>query len=95
MERADYLYLESLFSERDVKHKLLGMKSKEFIAAYKQSTYLDRVNYLRGVALVNSQAIEEGRKILNELLSGKDVPEYLKGLVRSELSTLELRSKTL
>ena len=95
VERADYLYLESLFSERDVKHKLLGMKSKEFISAYKQSTYLDRVNYLRGVALVNSQAIEEGRKILNELLSGKDVPEYLKGLVRSELSTLELRSKTL
>jgi hypothetical protein len=95
VERADYLYLESLFSENSTNYKLLSMKTGEFVGEYKKSNYISRVEYLRGVSLVNTNQQIEGKKVLNELLSREGIPGYLKSLVRSELSTLELKNKTL
>lgn len=95
IERAEYLYLESLYSEQKVNFKLLERKASEFTAIYKKSDYQARVQYLNGVAKVNNNNIDDGKKILKSLIDNKDVPEYLKSLARSELSTLELKNRTL
>ncbi|MFT6632314.1 MAG: hypothetical protein ACJAS4_002277 [Bacteriovoracaceae bacterium] len=93
--RADYLYIESLYSEQKVNYKLLGQKSKEFMAGNENSEYILRVKYLGGVALINIDETDNGRKLLEELLNNKETPDYLKGLARSELTTLTLKNKTL
>jgi hypothetical protein len=95
VERADYLYLESLFSETETNYKLLSRKAGEFVNENKKSNYISRIEYLKGVALVNTNQQEEGKKVLNNLLSREGIPAYLKSLVRSELSTLEFKNKTL
>lgn len=95
IERADYLYLESLFSDSKTNFQLLSRKSDEFIKEYKKSSYIARIEYLRGVSLINTNEIENGTKVLRDLLGREGIPAYLKGLVTSELSTLELKNKTL
>lgn len=93
--RADYLYIESLFAESKTDYKLMTMKTNEFLKANKKTEYFDRVTYLNGVALINNNQKEEGKKVLNTLIGKEGVPEYLKGLAKSELSTLVLENKTL
>ena len=95
VQRAEYLYLESLFSDRKVDFKLLQRKSTEFTQEYKESSYKARVTYLHGVSSLNTGNIESGRKILNKLIEEKETPDYLKGLARTELSSLELKNRTL
>jgi hypothetical protein len=93
--RADYLYIESLYSEQTVQYKLLKTKTKEFVEGNLKSEYISRVKYLRSVSLINTGDEINGKKLLRELLNDKNAPDYLKGLARSELSTLELRNRTL
>ena len=93
--RADYLFMESLFSESKVDYKRLDTATSRFLKENKNSPYQDRVNYLRGVSLVNTESTGEGKKILKEIIDSKDAPEYLKGLAKTELSTIELKNKTL
>ncbi len=99
LERFDYLYIESLFgsSEKDGKRlfKLLLTKTKEFLAAYKQTAYKSRVKFLNGISLIQNSQEANGKKILESLVSSEDTPEYLKGLARTELSTLAIKNKTL
>lgn len=93
--RADYLYIESLYSEKNVNYKLLRVKTQEFISGNKSSEYIHRVKYLGGVALINNNETANGRKLLEEILNNEKTPNYLKGLARSELTTLTLKGKTL
>ena len=95
VRRADYLYVESLFSESKIDYKLMARKSSEFLKENKNSEYSDRVSYLNGMALINNNQVEEGKKVLNTLVEKKDAPEYLKGLAKSELTTLVLQNNTL
>lgn len=93
--RADYLYLESLFSERSIDYKLLNKKTEEFIKENKDSKYNSRVHYLYAVSLLNTQEEKRGKDVLLKLIEDTTTPEYLKGLARSELSSLELKNRTL
>ena len=93
LERAEYLYIESLAGDAKPNYSLLAQKTNEFMLENKNSNFKPRVSYLRGVSLVNNNSKEEGREILNSLLNDKDVPEYIKGLARSELSTLIIEEK--
>lgn len=95
LERFEYLYVESLFGEGKPNYKLLLTKSTEFIKAHKKSTYLNRIKFLKGVAFIQTSQEGKGKKLLEELVNNKETPEYLKGLARSELSTLALKNKTL
>jgi hypothetical protein len=95
LERADYLYIESLFSENKVNYKSLERKTSEFISGNEKSDYVHRVKYLKGISSIKNGNAENGRKVLNEILTDKETPEYLKGLARSELTTLELMNKTI
>ena len=91
----EYLFIESLNGEKKVNYDLVALRSKEFLGEHTKSVYFDRVKYLRGVALVNTSGEAEGKKLLEELVQGAKTPEYLKGLARTELSSLVLKNKTL
>jgi len=93
--RADYLYIESLFSEKNINYSLLRRKTTEFNDENSDSAYGNRITYLNGISLIKVNEVEKGKKILENLMSGKEVPEYLKGLARTELSSLKLQNRTL
>lgn len=95
LTRAEYLYLESLFSEQKVDYKRLHRGASDFLTENINSPYNNRVNYLKGIGMINSDEVDEGKKVLKEIIDGKDVPAYLKGLARTELSTLELKNSAL
>lgn len=95
LERFEYLYIESLFGEKDVDYKVLLLKSNDFISTFEKSTYNNRINFLKGIGLIKTSKESEGKKLLEELVNKKETPEYLKGLARSELATLALKNKTL
>ncbi len=95
LERFEYLYMESLFSEKKSNFKLLLTKANDYLASFKASSYNSRVNFLRGVALIQTSQEVEGEKVLKSLLNKETTPEYLKGLARTELSTLAIKNKTL
>lgn len=93
LERANYLYLESLFAEKDIDYLALAKKSAEFIGEHKDSQYISRINFLNGVSEINIGNVDAGKKVLNNMITQEGVPEYLKGLARSELSTLVIKEK--
>ncbi len=95
ISRADYLYIESLYSEKNPDFKILGMKAEEFLTSYSDNEYNPRVTYLNGIAKVKSSQQEAGKEILQKLLDDNKTPDYLKGLARSELTSLKLKEKTL
>lgn len=95
LERFEYLYVESLFGEVKTNHKLLLRKASEFAQAHSKSTYINRIKFLKGVAFINTSQEGKGKKLLEDLINNNETPEYLKGLARSELSTLALKNKTL
>jgi hypothetical protein len=99
LERFDYLYIESLFGSTEKEgtkiFKLLLTKTKEFLAAYKETAYKSRVKFLNGVSLIQNSQEANGKKILESLLDSTETPEYLKGLARTELSTLAIEKSTL
>jgi hypothetical protein len=99
LERFDYLYIESLFGSTEkqgkTRFKLLLTKTKEFLAAYKETVYKSRVKFLNGVSHIQNSQEVNGKKILESLINNTDTPEYLKGLARTELSTLAIEKSTL
>ncbi|MAZ49923.1 MAG: hypothetical protein CME65_15280 [Halobacteriovoraceae bacterium] len=93
--RAEYLYMESLFSEQKVDYARLERMAKGFLAENINTPYNNRVSYLKGLGMINTKQIEEGKKVLQELIQDEAVPAYLKGLAKTELSTLELKNNAL
>jgi len=53
------------------------------------------VNYLLGQAFISNQKIKEGKEIFTNLMNDKETSQYIKDLVKSELSLLSLKEKTL
>jgi TolA-binding protein len=73
----------------------LKKKITDFKKAYSKSIYIGRVNYILGQAMVRNQKIKEGREIFTNLMNDKDTSDYIKELVKSELSLLNLKEKIL
>ncbi|MDA9792941.1 hypothetical protein N9B72_00005, partial [Bacteriovoracaceae bacterium] len=89
-ERVAYLYIEFMASTSGTNFaELLGVTGR-FLSEFDESAYKWRVSYLRGISLVNGIDYKQGKKHLNSLLQNKDVPEDIRDLARSELSSLEL-----
>ena len=100
LDADDYLnkYAIQLMSdhlEKNPDFKILGMKAEEFLTSYSDNEYNPRVTYLNGIAKVKSSQQEAGKEILQKLLDDNKTPDYLKGLARSELTSLKLKEKTL
>lgn len=95
-ERIAYLSLEVLAGKSTPEAQLkLEEDVRDFEKKYKDSMYLGRLKYLLGVALVSNRKMDEGKQIFKNLLDDNKTAEYIKELVRTELSTLKIKEKTL
>ncbi|MCT4642071.1 MAG: hypothetical protein N4A33_07195 [Bacteriovoracaceae bacterium] len=93
IERAEYLIIESLNSTKS--RSILKFKTADFLKEFKSSTFKHRVKYIQAMNFIFLKNEKEGKVILEDLLKEKDTPSYLKGLARSELTTLVLKNRKL
>jgi hypothetical protein len=95
-ERLGYLYLEVLVGKAaKASANDREQRAQQFLKDYANSEYVNRVTYLLAKALLDGDKTDEGKKILNQLMNDEKVPEYIKELCKSELSTLKLDEKIL
>ncbi|WP_044557647.1 tetratricopeptide repeat protein [Halobacteriovorax marinus] len=95
-EKVSYLNIELLAGdEKDASFMLMESKIKRFKEEFSKSIYLGRVNYLLGLALLNNKKNDEGKEILEKLISEDGIDEHIKNLARSELSMLKIKERTL
>jgi len=95
-ERIAYLLIEIYAGENtDESSMLVEAKIVNFKKDYTDSIYLGRLNYLLALSLINNKKSAEGKKILTSLLKDSKVNDYLKELVRTELSFLKIKERTL
>lgn len=96
IERISYLVLESLNSTPSSQnYESLISKASDFQTEFKKSTYTDRVDYLKAISLIKTNKTDQGKDVLVKLLNNKGTASYLKGLARTELSSLKLQENTL
>ncbi len=95
-EKVSYLNIELLAGdESDESFLLLESKIKKFKKDFDKSIYSGRINYLLGLSLLNNKKDDEGKKVLEGLISDEGIDEHIKNLARSELSMLKIKNKTL
>jgi tetratricopeptide (TPR) repeat protein len=94
-ERVHYLLTESLVAEQTPDWKEVETLAREFRGKFQKSPYSGRIEYLLGLSLLRDGRLKEGKDVLNALLGKKDVPGYVREMARTELSSLELRTKQL
>jgi hypothetical protein len=88
-----YINIELLASEKNLKSLEPAVFS--FIQEFKNSSYLERIKYVLGVTYVEGNQLEKGKSIFNELVEGENISSYIKELARSEISLINIKSKTL
>lgn len=93
-ERVYYLLAEDLFGEAK-KFKALEKVCRKFIGTYPASEYIDRITYIFGHTLLKNKRNDDAKEVLTKLIEKESAAEYLKGLARSELSSLAIKEKTL
>lgn len=91
-ERVNYLRLEVLFNQNGERAISEGNK---FVKEFAKSTYINRVRFLLGRENLRLKNVKIGEKILNDLINGTDVADYIKEMARAELTLLNLKNRTL
>lgn len=95
-ERCLYLYIELIAKDLSQENSLnLEVEILKFKKIYNKSIYLGKLNYLLGLSYFHLKRIKESKKIFNEILSDKNVTEYIKNLVKTELSVIRIQEKTI
>ncbi len=94
-ERINYLLIEAYAGEGSPEWKELEMMTNSFREKFQKSPYTARIGYLYGLSLIKNSRVQEGRGILSDLTTDKNVPSHIKEMARSELATLELIEKKL
>jgi hypothetical protein len=94
-ERVHYLLIEGLVGDEQPEWKEVEVLTREFRTRFQKSPYSGRMEYLLGLSLLRDGRIEEGKGVLRALVAKKDIPGYVREMARTELSSLELRSKQL
>jgi tetratricopeptide (TPR) repeat protein len=95
-ERLEYLDIEITAGKGDSKSMLLlEPKIKEFLKEYKQTDYAGRCNYLLGMALAKNSKPKEAREVFEKILQDEGTPASIKELVRSELSLMAIKERTI
>jgi hypothetical protein len=93
-ERISYLLIEILASENSISSRAeLISEIKDFFKKYTKTTYKGRLQYLMGLTLVDGNNEKEGIKVFNAILKDTDVSDYIKEMVKSELSLLNIKNK--
>ena len=95
-EKLSYLVIEVLAGEGTPESNLLIEKrTLEFRKEFPKSLHTARITYLLGMAYLANKNEVKGKEVFKSLLKDKDVPEYIKGLVRTELSLLKIKEKVI
>ncbi len=95
-ERLEYLSIEILAGKGTPKSwLLLEPKAKKFLENYKTTDYRGRLNYLLGMSLAKNNKPQEAKGLFEKILQDQDVPGSIKELVRSELSLMAIKERTI
>ena len=94
-ERIAYLNLEVMAGKStDLAQANLEKGILAFNKQYPKSQYRDRLGFLLGNALIQGAKIDQGKKIFEDMLSDKNVSDTVKEMIKSELSLLKIKEKT-
>jgi hypothetical protein len=85
-ERLMYLLIESLHVQQKESKTIVNYAQK-FLSDYKESSYRYRVTYLNALGLLAKGDEQKGQNLLKELVDGAEVPNLIKELARSELTS--------
>ncbi|TNF31753.1 MAG: hypothetical protein EP319_01330 [Deltaproteobacteria bacterium] len=95
-EKISYLNLEVLAgSNQKGTEYLLVARIKKFLEEYQNSVYKGRLQYLLGLALADTKKEKEAMKVFSEILEDESISEYIKEMVKSELSLLKIKNQTI
>jgi tetratricopeptide (TPR) repeat protein len=95
-ERLNYLSIEITAGKLTTKNALLvEAKVKKFFEQYPQTDYKSRLSYLLGMSLAKNNKRAEARKLYEGMLGDQEVPASIKELVRSELSLMAIKERTI
>ncbi|MCP4914278.1 MAG: hypothetical protein GY909_14290 [Oligoflexia bacterium] len=95
-ERLEYLQMEILAGKANSESfAMLEAKTVSFLKDYKESPYTNRIEYLKGLSLIRNKKVDDGRKIFETLLTKEGVSNYIKELVKAELSLISIRNRTI
>ena len=92
-EWIQYINIELLAGEKNLGDLESAVAS--FFLEFKESSYQERIKYVLGVAYVDENLMQKGKDIFNELVEGENISSYIKELARSEISLINIKSKTL
>lgn len=95
-ERLSYLSVEVMGKGINKKNALLlESKIKQLLKEFPKTNYKYRINYLLGISLVKNKKMKEARKLYEEMLGDQEVPGSIKELVKSELSLMTIKERTI
>ncbi len=95
-ERIAYLNLEVMAGKStDLARAQLEKGILKFKKNYPNSQFRDRLGFLLGTAMIDNSNIDQGVKIFNEMLSDGKVSDTIKEMIKSELSLLKIKERTL
>src|SRR5690606_18511536 len=95
-ERIAYLNLEVMAGKStELARARLENGILPFNKQYPQSQFRDRLGFLLGTALIQSAKVDQGVKIFNDMLSDGKVSDTVKEMIKSELSLLKIKERTL
>jgi hypothetical protein len=95
-ERISYLLIEILAGENSISSRAeIISEVKAFFKKYKNTSYAGRLKYLLGLSFVDGNNEKEGVRIFNAILKDKDISDYIKEMVKSELSLINIKNKTI
>jgi len=95
-ERLEYLNIEILAGDGTAKSSLLlEAKILDFMKVYPGTDYTGRCNYLLGMALAKNNKPLKAKELFEKILQDQDAPASIKELVRSELSLMAIKERTI
>ncbi|PIR30482.1 MAG: hypothetical protein COV38_05385 [Bdellovibrionales bacterium CG11_big_fil_rev_8_21_14_0_20_38_13] len=95
-ERIAYLNLEVLAGKStDLAQAQLEKGILSFKKNYPNSQFGDRLGFLLGTAMIENAKVDQGVKIFNDMLSDGKVSDTIKDMIKSELSLLKIKERTL
>jgi len=95
-ERAAYLLIERYYGKNSKESfAVLEKEIKDFQKEFSESQYKGRTSYLLGMAYLENKKESEGKNLLEKMLDDKEIPGHIKELVKTELSLLKMKERTL
>lgn len=95
-ERLEYLSIEIEAGKKTAKSSVsLEPMILRYKKNYPKSPHIGRVNYLLGMAFAKNKKLPEAKKLFEGILNDQQTPETIKEMVRSELSLMAIKERTI